>query len=89
MTIARMSADEFLEWDSDETDRRHELIDGEPEGKPWNNLGQDRIVVNTIAALQTQLREGPCRAFTANVAVKISNGNVRRPHVGVNCEELA
>jgi Uma2 family endonuclease len=35
--------------------------------------------------LGARLRGGPCRLFTADVAVKIPNGQVRRPDVGVHC----
>ena len=97
--IRRMTADEFLEWDLTAPDCRHELVDGVPvpqhgwkDSSPTAMTGasrrHDRVVMNTQLALGNQLRGGPCRPFSADVAIRIPNGEVRRPDVGVDCGEL-
>jgi len=82
---ARMSADAFLEWDLTAPDHRHELVDGVPRAMTGANQRHDQVVVNVLVALGARLRGGPCRPFTADVAVRIPNGDVRRPDVGVRC----
>jgi len=86
--IRRMSADEFLEWDVTAPDHRHELVDGIPRAMTGANRRHDLIVMNTMVALGTSLRGGPCRPFTADVAVKMPNRNVRRPDIGVDCGDI-
>jgi Uma2 family endonuclease len=97
--IRRMTADEFLEWDLTAPGGRHELVDGVPVpqhgwqgGAPKAMTGasqrHDLIVVNALADLRVKLRGGPCRPLTADVAVRMPNGQVRRPDVGVHCGEL-
>lgn len=79
------TADEFLEWDLDQPDCRHELVDGIPQAMTGAKTRHDQIVVNVLAELRTRLRGGPCRASTADSGVKIPNGNVRRPDAAVDC----
>lgn len=81
----RMTPDEFLQWDLDQPDARHELIDGVPVAMTGAQRRHDRVVMNGIRELSSRLRRGPCLPFTADVAVRISNGNVRRPDIGVDC----
>lgn len=45
----------------------------------------DQIVVNTIRELSNQLRGASCRPFSADTAVQIPNGNIRKPDAGVDC----
>ena len=45
----------------------------------------DRAAVNIIAALHRQLRGGPCRPTTDDLAVRIPAGNIRRPDVTIEC----
>jgi Uma2 family endonuclease len=84
-SIRRMTADEFLEWDLTQPDARHELVDGVPVAMTGASQRHDLVVVNTLAELRTKLRGGPCRPLTPDVAVKIPNGQVRRPDVTVHC----
>jgi Uma2 family endonuclease len=86
--LHRLSADEFLEWDLPQPDGRHELIDGVPVAMTGVKRHHDSIVVNTVVALRTRLRNGPCQPLTADIAVLIPSGNVRRPDVTVQCEPL-
>lgn len=80
-----MLADEFLEWDLEQPDCRHELVDGVPVAVTGARQRHDQVVVNAVVTMGQQLRGGPCRVFSADVAVRIPHGNVRRPDLGVHC----
>jgi Uma2 family endonuclease len=80
----RMSAEEFLEWDLRQ-EQRHELVDGVPVAMAGAKRAHDRVVTNAHAMLHGQLRGKNCQNFTADIAVRIPSGNVRRPDVGIDC----
>ena len=86
--LRRMTPDEFLAWQERE-DRLYELVDGLPilplKMMTGASQAHDRVVVNIIATLHRQLRGGPCRPTTDDLAVRIPAGNVRRPDVTVEC----
>src|SRR5436309_5805030 len=88
--LRRMSQDEFLGW-QDQQDRLYELVDGVPvlplKMMTGASQAHDRVVVNIIRELANQLRGGPCRPTTDDLAVRIPAGNVRRPDVTVECGE--
>jgi Uma2 family endonuclease len=86
--LRRMTADAFLDWDLDQPEVRHELIDGRPVAMTGAKLRHDLITANVLAELRQALRGTRCRVFTADVAVRIPNGNVRRPDAGVHCVPL-
>ena len=80
----RMSTDEFLAWSPYQEDR-HELIDGVPVAMTGATRRHDHIVMNVHALLVPQLRGHRCRSFSADTAVRIPAGNVRRPDAGIDC----
>lgn len=82
--IPRMSSDEFLEWCQFQ-DVQYELVDGAPVAMAGAKRAHDRIVVNAIRLLANQLDGQPGQPFTDDTAVRIPNGNRRRPDVGVDC----
>jgi Uma2 family endonuclease len=86
--LDRMSPEEFLAW-QEQQDRLYELVDGVPilPAKMMTGASQahDRIVVNIIATLHSQLRGKPCRPTTDDLAVRIPAGNIRRPDVTIEC----
>jgi Uma2 family endonuclease len=82
--VHRMTDDEFLEWDEFQEDR-HELVDGMPVAMAGAKRRHDQIVVNTIVSIGGQLGSGQCRVCTADTAVRIPAGNVRRPDVSIDC----
>ena len=75
--VHRMTADEILEWDEFQKDR-HELVDGLPVAMAGAKRRHDQIVVNAIVSVGGQLGSGRCRVFTADTAVRIPGGNIRR-----------
>jgi Uma2 family endonuclease len=81
-----MEADEFLVWSLDQ-ETRYELVEGVPVEMMTGASGlHDLIVTNIIAALKSQLRGGPCRPTTADIAVRTRIRSVRRPDVTVTCD---
>lgn len=84
--LKRMEVDEFLLWAAHQ-DARYELVDGIPLEMMAGASGlHDRIVTNIIIALGTQLRGGPCRPTTADIALRTRIRSVRRPDVTVTCD---
>ena len=79
-----MTAEAFLDWCLGQ-DGRWELVDGVPVAMAGAKQVHDRVVVNALLALGGQLRGGPCRPTTGDVAIGIPNGNIRRPDLGVDC----
>ena len=86
--LRRMTQDEFFDW-QERQEHLYELVDGIPvlPLKMMTGASQrhDRVAVNVIASLHGQLRGGPCRPTTDDLAVRIPSGNVRRPDVTVEC----
>jgi Uma2 family endonuclease len=84
----RMTAEDFFAWQAKQ-DLLYELVDGIPvlplKMMTGASQAHDRVVVNIIASLHTQLRGSPCRPTTDDLAVRIPAGNIRRPDVTVEC----
>ena len=83
----RLTADEFLDW-AQHQEGRYELVDGIPQMMAGAKAQHDPIALNVLVALRAKLRGGPCRPFTADYAVRIPTGQVRRPGVGVECAPI-
>jgi Uma2 family endonuclease len=79
-----MSAEEFLEWGLHQ-EHRYELVDGVPAAMAGAKQRHDLIVVNVHGTLYNLLRGHKCRSFTADLAIRIPAGNIRRPDAGIDC----
>ncbi len=75
--VARMTADEFLRWHEQQQDRRSERVDGVPVAMAGVRRRHDQMAVNTLVALGGRLGVGPCRPFSSDTAVRISEYQVR------------
>lgn len=82
--VRRMSQDEFLEWCQFQ-DTNYELVDGVPVAMVGARRAHDRVVINATGSLHNQLEGNPCQPFSDDTAVRIPNGNTRRPDVGIDC----
>ena len=82
--VRAMTAEAFLDWCLGQ-EGRWELVDGVPVAMAGARRGHDLVVVNALTSLRPALRGGPCQPFTGDFAVRIPNGNIRRPDVGVDC----
>jgi Uma2 family endonuclease len=82
----RMTIDEFLAWQMGQ-ELRFELVDGQPRAMTGARLRHDRVVANLLRLIGVQFRAAgnPCDAFTADIAIIVPAGNVRRPDVSVLC----
>jgi Uma2 family endonuclease len=82
----RMTIAEFLAWHLEQDDR-FELVDGQPRAMTGARIRHDRVVGNIFRMLGNQFRanSNPCDAFSADIAVVVPVGNVRRPDVLVLC----
>jgi Uma2 family endonuclease len=83
-----MTPDEFLEWQKRQ-DRNYELVDGLPvlplKAMTGATLRHDRITTNATVALGSQLRGGPCRPQSTDIAIRIPAGGLRRPDLTIDC----
>ncbi|WP_197311011.1 Uma2 family endonuclease [Methylobrevis albus] len=79
-----MSAEAFLAWCLDR-EERYELVDGLPRMMTGARRAHDRVVLNALIAFGGLLRGSPCEPGSADIAVRIPNGNVRRPDVSIDC----
>lgn len=83
----KMTVEEFFEWQRGQ-DRNYELVDGVPVLTVKAMTGatdrHDRITVNAIIVLGSQLRGKPCRPKTDDTSVHTFRG-ARRPDVIIEC----
>ena len=79
-----MSAEEFLEWGLHH-ELRYELVDGVPVAMAGATQLHDQIVATVHGMLYNLLRGHKCRYFTADLAVRIPAGNIRRLDAGIDC----
>ena len=79
-----MSAEEFLDWGLHQ-ELRYELVDGVPVAMAGAKQRHDRIVASALGMLYHLLRGHKFRHFTADIAVRIPGGNIRRPDAGIDC----
>jgi Uma2 family endonuclease len=84
-----MTEAEFLDWQAGQ-EERYELVDGEPRAMIGARFRHERVAGNAFAALRAALRAAgnPCDPFTDDMAVRVPNGNLRRPDVAVYCPPI-
>ncbi|MHB8595864.1 MAG: Uma2 family endonuclease [Ktedonobacteraceae bacterium] len=83
----KMSVAAYLALDDESRDVRYEYIDGYAYmlagGTPTHAL----IAANLIAEISAQLRGGPCRVYTSDAKVRLSQSRFVYPDVTVCCYE--
>ncbi len=81
-----MTIEEFFVWQQGQ-EERFELVDGEPV-KLMTGASEvhDVVVLNIASSLHGQLRGKPCRAATADLAVRTKIRSLRRADVLVTCD---
>jgi Uma2 family endonuclease len=87
---AKMTVAEFLRWQELQEDR-YELVDGEPvlhRMMTGASRRHDRITFNALLLLGNQLRGHRCQPITADVAIRIPSGGLRRADAAVDCGPL-
>jgi Uma2 family endonuclease len=84
--VRQMIEAEFFEWQLHQ-EVRYELVGGFPRAMTGARFSHDRVLGNIFAALLEALEalNSPCRPFTADIAVRVPSGDLRRPDVTVYC----
>jgi len=79
---ARMTAEEFLAWET-EQEERHEFIDGRPQAMAGGTHAHHVMALNIAVALRGKL-DGPCTPLLER-KLHTLRGNYRYPDVLVDC----
>ena len=84
---SRMTVAEFLDWEGDDTDRKFELVDGEPRAMAPASITHGTIQASFARLLGNHLAGTGCRVITApGVIPRVrSSANMRVPDLAVNC----
>ena len=80
-----ISPEEYLEIDRASPDIRYEYEDGRIYGISGGTVEHAQIAQNMIAALAIHFGEGPCRAFSSDVRVRVAEEKYYLPDVVVSC----
>ena len=80
----KITADEFLAMDFG-TDKRFELADGVIVMMTGGTVAHSWVKGNVFSWLRTRLRGTPCRPFDSDMAVRISETEIRYPDVSIQC----
>lgn len=81
-----MSVEEYLQLDRSSIDTRYEYIDGHVIMMAGGTLDHATISANIISVLRNLLRGSPCRVFTTDARVRISETRYVYPDVSVSCD---
>ena len=83
--ISLMDAEAFFAWQETQ-DALYELVDGYPlRMMSGAENRHDDITVNLIVAIDAKLTGKSCRPSTQDTAIKISDTQIRRPDMAINC----
>lgn len=80
---APITPQEFFAWVPGQQGR-YELVEGEVVMMAGAGRRHDAIVVNLIAAVRPQTRNGPCKTFTGDTYVATTGSNRRMPDMGID-----
>ncbi len=82
-----MTPDEYLDWERDRPEKS-EYVDGQVYAMSGSTDAHATVALNLAAMLRSHLRGSPCRAFVADMKVKVSpEGPYFYPDVVVTCDE--
>ncbi|MDP2433063.1 MAG: Uma2 family endonuclease [Pseudomonadota bacterium] len=80
-----MTTREFIEWENEQPDK-HEFLAGEVFAMGGTRRAHVAVTGNCYAKLKEYLRDGPCRAFMADMKVEVQTADaVFYPDVLVTC----
>lgn len=82
-----MSFEEYLHLDRSSIETRYEYIDGYVTMLAGGTLDHATIGANIISILRSSLRGGPCRVFTSDARVRLSEMRYVYPDASVSCDE--
>lgn len=80
-----MTVDEFLTTYA-AVDGRYELVAGVPVMMPSASARHNRVLGNLRGSLYASLDNGPCEVFGADMALQVSEHDVRFPGAAIYCD---
>ncbi|MBC7731827.1 MAG: Uma2 family endonuclease [Bacteriovorax sp.] len=83
--LTKLSLQEFLDWE-DQQAERHEFHRGEVFAMVGARRVHGLVSLNIAAALKSQLKGSPCRAFAESMKLKIGADTILYPDVFVTCD---
>ena len=82
----KFGLDDFMRWEAEQSER-HEYINGEIFAMTGARDGHNTIAGNLFATLRSALRGSPCRAFIADMKLRIDAADAAfYPDVMVTCD---
>jgi Uma2 family endonuclease len=82
----KFSLDDYLLWEAEQSER-HEYLNGEVFAMTGARDTHNTIALNIASALRSALRGSPCRAFIADMKLRIDSANAAfYPDVMVTCD---
>jgi Uma2 family endonuclease len=82
-----MTVLEYLHWENAQTNK-HEYFAGDIYAMVGASMAHNEIVSNLSRELGNHLRTGPCRKYTSDMKVQVSEeGPIYYPDVVVSCDE--
>lgn len=82
----QFSLDDYLLWEAEQSER-HEYLNGEVFAMTGARDTHNTIALNIASALRSALRGSPCRAFIADMKLRIDSANAAfYPDVMVTCD---
>lgn len=82
-----MSADDYLTLDEISKEARYEYLDGELSMLAGGSNDHSIIAANLIGILQQALEESPCRVYTSDIRLQLSESRYVHPDTAVSCDE--
>jgi len=83
----KWTVEEYLAYE-EESGIRHEYIDGEIYAMTGGTPDHSGIAANGVGELRSQLRGKPCRVFTSDLKVKVSEIKYLYPDFSVICGDI-
>ncbi len=81
-----MTVEEYFRLEESDPDHRYEYIDGYAYMMAGGSLDHDMIKSNIQDLLRAHLRSGPCRVYSSDAKVRISETRYLHPDVTVTCD---
>ena len=85
----KMTPAEYLAFERDQTDTKHEYLNGEVTAMGGASMAHSVIVGNVSASLHGQLRGRGCRVMSSDMRVYIpATGLYTYPNITVVCQQF-
>ena len=86
--LGRMSAQDYLDFEEEQVQERHELVDGWLYAMTGGTVQHERVAGNLFAALLTHLAGGPCRPYESDLKLRIGE-DFYYPDIMVRCHDAS